>query len=74
MIEQKVFEECKIVTNQAQYWDPIRKLLNEILGEEINRLVFADDLAKIKECQGAIKTLRRLINLPNEVSRHEYNK
>ena len=71
MIDTKYFEDCKIVTNQHQYWSPINNLLNQMLGEEINRLVYADDLEKIKECQGTIKTLRRLIDLPNEVSRRE---
>lgn len=73
MIETKFYEDCKIVTNQPKYWDPLHKLLNQMLGEEFNRLVMADDLAKIKECQGTIKTLRRLIDLPNEVSRREGN-
>jgi hypothetical protein len=70
-MDPKIIEDCKIIVNTPQYWAPLSKYMNEILGEEINRLVYADTLERIKEVQGSIKTIRRLLDLPNVVSRLE---
>lgn len=70
-MDPKVYETCKYAVNTPQCWGPLSKYLNEVMGEEINKLVYADTFEKIKEVQGSIKMIRRFLDLPNEVSRRD---
>lgn len=70
-MEDQLLRECKILVSSPQHWEPLRKLLNEMLGVEFNRLVYADKIEAIKEIQGNIKTLRRLLSLPEDVNRRK---
>lgn len=67
MIKDEVLGNLKILVNSPKHWDPLHKYLNELLGVEFNRLVYADNYESIKEIQGNIRTLRRIIALPEEV-------
>lgn len=67
MVKDDVLGNLKITVNSPKHWGPFHTYLNELLVVECNRLIFADTLESIKEIQGSIKTIRRLIALPEEV-------
>jgi hypothetical protein len=73
-MDNKTLEHCKIVTNTPKYWDPMEELFSNLIEEDLNRLVYADDQNKAKELQGRIKLLRFLLTLPDEVYRLETEK
>lgn len=72
-MKDTVLSQCKILVNSPKHWDPLHQYLNELLGVEYNRLVFAETHPAIKEIQGNIKTIKRILALPEEV-RHRDKK
>jgi len=66
-MDAKLLRNCKILVASPQHWDPLKNLLNEQLGVEFNRLVYADTIEKIKEVQGNIRTIRWILALPEEI-------
>lgn len=68
-MEERVLRNCKILVASPQHWEPLKELLNERMGVEINRLVYADTIENIKEVQGNIKMIRWLLSLPKEIDR-----
>lgn len=69
-MDKQILGQCKIVVNSPKHWEPLQKYINELLGVEYNRLVFADTYESVKEIQGTIKTLKRILALPEEVRAH----
>jgi hypothetical protein len=67
-MDDKLLRDCKILVSSTQHWGPLKDLLNERLGTEFNKLVYADTVESVKEIQGNIKTLRWLLALPQNVN------
>ena len=67
MIKDEVLGNLKILVNSPKHWEPLSMYLNELLTVECNRLIFADTHESVKEIQGSIKNIRRILSLPEEV-------
>lgn len=67
MVNDEVLGNLKILVNSPKHWEPLSNYLNNLMGVEINRLVFADTHESVKEIQGNIRTIRRILALPEEV-------
>lgn len=70
-MDTQILSHCKILVNSPKHWEPLHNYLNELLGVEYNRLVFAETFESIKEIQGNIKTIKRILSLPEEVKRRD---
>lgn len=66
-MDNKTLAHCKILVSSPTHWDPLKELLNEQLGTEFNRLVYAESFEKIKEIQGSIRTIKWILSLPETI-------